>query len=660
MLGLEKKDRYDLFVKFLLIAVAIISLFAAIYMNLTFGRSAINSDSEGAYRFFRSIEKTHSLYPKTWNTGNGEVYLIHPWYFCALFNFLIKDSALATQLGYSAGLFCVCAGFVWLYKKAFKNDAWTIAIPFLICFIKSEDARFLILIYTCSSGTFLIITFCAALFFYAINRRPVSKVALFLHGVLVVLMVGSGIRNIAEYVLPILLALALYIFFFQREYKWEIAMKTGWTLILPTILGRLLYKYLCATHNMNFGDNSSLKLDFSIAAIIESIKDSCHNTCVIFGYNLNNNVYLNALVVIMTIALCVVFPILQLVRIKKSNDNEKGYILYAFMHNWVLLTAIILSHKTQERYIYSTVLVCLALSANYIYHVIFEHKFIIRYVLVFIILFVTLIESNGFYRKTDNWRERLAKQYVISQQLIDAGVTKIYGSYWNVHPIEVYSNGNIKSGTAQILGYSLRNILAQIDNDAYEKRDGRCALLLTEKEYNEQYALHGIDPAERLIGHPQQAFIVEDVGILGLMDGSERLIVYVYDEDIIDNFTDGLDDGVLTPRELEFNYGGVWEKDVIYLTHGGIIHGPYLGIAPGYYKVNYDGSNMSVCEVSVYSQQQEGDISFEVESVSDEKIVLDLEIKHYINDIQFYVMNNTEAKAEFYKIELSPYDKEEE
>ncbi|QFJ53949.1 hypothetical protein [Pseudobutyrivibrio xylanivorans] len=640
------------YTKLVLMIAVVVSAFVVVYVNLTYGQTVIHSDSAIAYRYFKSVEKTHELYPSTWNTGNGEVYTFSVLPFVIICNFLIGKASVACSVAYTTVYLILCVGFFWLFKKFFKNDAWLIAIPLYSAFLCSGMARFLLLIQGGYDGPVIAVTICAGLFFYVINSKEIPKRVLVIHSILVFMMLTCGVRYIAEYILPLLLALAIFVFLKKRKDYVEIVKRTSTTLLAPALLGHIVYKIICSHHNMNFGDNSSLQLDFSVARIIESIKNTIVNACIIFGYTENGSRLTNWISILITLLICVVFPVLQLVRIKNLSDNEQGYLSFGAIHNMALIGVIVLSHKTEERYLYGTVVVFLIISANYIYHVIANDREILRYLIVFLFVLATLRLSYGYSKMTIGWRERLATREHFVEELSAHGITKVYGTYWVGYPNEVYSNGQIRSGAYKVFGASLGEIVAQVDSDAFEPTEGRCGLIFTENEYNEQMRVYGSDPATRLVGEPAEVYVIDGLELGDLYDGSVRVFVYVYKNDIADRFTNGLDDGILNPRELDFNYGGVWEEDVIYITQGGIVHGPYLNISPGHYIVTVNGKNLNICEFDIYSQQQNEDIEYTLLSVSDEQAVMDLTIKKYINDIQFYVMNNMDGKAEFYNITI--------
>ena len=632
-----------------------ISFLTAVYVILTYGQPCTHSDSAIDFRFFNSVKASKQLYPDTWTTANGEVYTFNILPLTLVMNFLVKNAALSRALASAVFYAITCLGFIWLFRRCFKNQGWAIAMPLFSVYLCSDIARDMDLIQAAYNAPAIAVTVCAGLFFIILIETENTVKNMVFHSILLFIMLTGGIRYVAEYVLPLVMALPVVIFIINREqdrkYKVDAVKKSTLLLIVPSALGYLLYQYICHTHNMNFGDNSTPQIGFSLQIIGENISATCENIAIAFGYDTGRNPLVNGCIIVIAILICVVLPAFQIIKIKSLGKKEQCYIIFGLAHNLVLTGAILLCDKTEERYILSCIFVCIIISSSYLYSFIKDKNRRLGYTALAAFVLVSGFLSVKLFKVADNWKDRMAARQDICQQLLAHNVSKGYGTYWVGYPNEVYSNGRIKFGAFRIGGASLRKFVAQVDDDAFEKAEGRCCLMFTEEEYTDQINLYGVDPAVRMVGAPSESFIIENPYLQDFIESS-KIIVYVYEEDICDRLTDGLTDGILTPRELDFNYVGEWSEDKIVLANGGIIHGPYITIAPGHYKVSVKGSNLEVCEFSIKSEEVQQYIEYNVESVAEDTAVIDLNIKKYVNDIQFYVINSTDEAAEFYRVEV--------
>ena len=169
-----------------------------------------------------------------------------------------------------------------------------------------------------------------------------------------------------------------------------------------------------------------------------------------------------------------------------------------------------------------------------------------------------------------------------------------------------------------------------MDDHVYEKTSGKSCLVLT-KEENDALNLeyNNNDNIERIVGKKYEQFILNDVYLFNHYTDeyyTDDLIAYVFDEDISERILDGTDDGLLIPREMDFNDLGERQEDKIYLTLGGVIHGPYANIDKGHYHVTIEGENLSICGAAVMSEQAQENIIYTVESINDKTIEIDLTI----------------------------------
>ena len=234
--------------------------------------------------------------------------------------------------------------------------------------------------------------------------------------------------------------------------------------------------------------------------------------------------------------------------------------------------------------------------------------------------------------------------------MLSRGISKAYGSFWNIYPLQVYSNNEIISGAVNIYPRKLEKWYWLVDNSAFERVEGKSCVILSEEENEE-----GSSSAYVQCGVPVDIFTIKDVYLWRNYTHEyykTDLIVYMYDEDVADTLTDGLKDGILTVSDMDFNWIGRLNSDSIVLGNGGIIHGPYSEIAKGNYRVTIEGDSLTNCQTWIISESNPENISFSVDSLTDNVIEIELSVINYVNDLQVVLYNDTDEEAKFYQIRV--------
>ena len=645
---------------------AFIALASAIYAIMTYGQTYVHGDSAISIRFLNAVKASGNLYPKSWNGVNGEIYTFNTLPISMVTLSLIKNKPLARALSSAISFALACLGLVWLSKKLFKNNSWIFMLPMFCVFISSDNARDMNLLQAAYCPQMVAMTFVVGLFLALWLKEIKDKRWWLLHAFLVFLMLTGGKRFIAEYLLPLFFVLAfdLLIKVVSEKGKFEYKEATckycsvALAVAIPSILGILLNKYINTTRNMSANGNSVFSIAFDPATLLNNIKLTIYNAISIFRYRAEGNLVFNAIAIIVALFVCVILPLLQLVRIKALNEAESQFALFAFLHNGIMLAAIILCSLTTERYLLSVVYVCIILSGEYLYELYFNHSEMVKIIVTVAICLTTFAYSYNLLKVTVGWKDKLDAQVSVCQQLKDRGVTKVYATYWPGYPVEIYSDNEITVAGISLEAYGLKKYYWHVDDNVFKKKDGKACLLLTEEEESRIYqASEGADPIERMIGKPYERFTMNGAILFNNDEDyyySSNLAAYVFDsDDVADTLIDGLHDGVLVPREMDFNSLGNRTDDEIYLGQGGILHGPYDTIQAGHYTVKINGKNLNVCGTDVTSQQSQESISFKVLSETEDCKEIDLVISTTVEDIQFYLTNDTDETAEFYNITVA-------
>ncbi|QFJ53948.1 hypothetical protein [Pseudobutyrivibrio xylanivorans] len=656
-----KKNRSWMFIYF----AAFIAAVSAIYTIMTYGQTYIHGDSAISIRFLNAVKATGNLYPKSWNGVNGEVYTFNTLPISLLMMTIIKNKPFARALSSAISFVLAGSGMIWLSKKLFKNNSWAFMLPVFCVFISSDNARDMNLYQAAYCPQMVALTFVVGIFLGLWSDELKSKKWWAVHFILLLLMLTGGKRFIAEYFLPMMFVLGmefiLYIISKDKRYTTkDLTHKYGVAtamIIVPFALGFLLNRYINISRNMSANGNSKFTISLNPESIILNIKLTVRNAITIFGYRADGNATFNAMAIIATGLICVVFPLMLLCYFKNMEKFECLYVLFGFLHNAIMLAAVILCSQTSERYVLSVVYVCIVLSGCYLYRVFTKKKIVINIFIVVALFLITMTYSLNLLKVTVGWKDKLNAQESVCQQLLDKGVTKVYATYWPGYPLEIYSDGKLTVAGVSPAKLGLMKYYWHVDEHVFEKKEGKTCLLLTEAEDNGLVLdYYSGDPIDRIIGLPYERFVINDAY---LFDNdidkyyTTNLVVYVFEnDDVADTLLDGTHDGVLVPREMDFNDLGVRTPDVIYLTLGAIIHGPYDSLQAGHYTVRINGKNLNVCGTDVSSEQAQGNIAAQVVSESEDCKVIDLIITNTVEDIQFYLTNGTEETAEFYNITI--------
>lgn len=648
------KKLKDNIVIVVLAIIAIVCYISVIYTVLTYGQVTIDSDVSLVYRFYKAVLNTKSIYPESWNAVNGEVYAFTRLPVNLVMLSILKNKTLAIVLS-NALLFTVSnIGFIWLTKKFFGNNSWVLCVPAYSVFLCAKNARTMIFLHGAYGPMIIIFTFGLGLLWLSIKGDRFSVGATVIHSLMLFLMILGGKRHIAEYLLPVMATIVIYAFIINRDRKKRIVIikRSTTRLLIPSALGYILYKYVCSTHNMNFGKNSNPNFGQGIGVLAENFVEYLKNLYVVFGYNPDKKQIFNILVIVICSFVCFIFPVMQAVEFKKLNEKEKAFYIFGIVHNIELLAAIVLGNMNQLRYLLSSIFILIIISSNYCYKKLIglrrEH---LKFAFVAGFFMLTVIFLRDLLKLPIGWQEKYAEKVSIAEELEEHGITKGYASFWLAYPNEVYASGNLTFGAVDIAEMSFMKQYSNCDDSAYEYKEGLSCIVLSEEECQSIRDVIGDDFIVKMVEEPIDKFEIVTPHLSELY-GTRKLIVYVFDEDICDRLTDGLRDGVLTPRELLCSKYAkrMKNKELVYMKKGGIIHGPYKKIAPGEYTITYKGTNLMNCDAYAMSEDAPDSICFEEVSRTNNEIVLDLKVSNYVEDVQFYLINNDTELAVFEKI----------
>ena len=193
----------------LLKTVCFAAVTVAAYSILTYGQTDIHSDTATATILAESIRKHHSLFPKTWNYANGDIWVLSINLPVMLAMCFISNQSLARTVG---SLIWVClarVGVVYQSKKMFKDKSWMLSIPIFGVFLFNMGD--MLLYQAAYTSQILWISVCTMLLYFIYKMYDEKKAGKYLigYGILMILLVMSGIRLLAEQAVPALGAIVV-------------------------------------------------------------------------------------------------------------------------------------------------------------------------------------------------------------------------------------------------------------------------------------------------------------------------------------------------------------------------------------------------------------------------------------------------------------------
>lgn len=639
----------------LLKTVCFAAVAVAAYSILTYGQTDIHSDTATATILAESIRKHHSLFPKTWNYANGDIWVLSINLPVMLAMCFISNQSLARTVGSLIWVCLAMVGVVYQSRKMFKDKSWMLSVPIFGVFLfNMGDVMLYQAAYT---GQLLWISVCTTLLYFIYKMYDEKKAGKYLigYGILMILLVMSGIRLLAEQAVPALGAVVVVLYWEiwnKENIDWKkISRKLSYmclAVLVPSGMGYGIYKWLCSWHNVNFTENSQTIFVDSLGTVADNLVKTVLALFECFGFS--GNIPLvsvlgirNMISIIICVILCFVIPFLQWRCIEKEADSVRFFYVFGILHNLIMYILAVFLGKNEARYLLTSIMVFVIISARYIYKYWIKQDNLNQYVWSGLFTVATVVMCIGIGEKSINWANIVREEKNFSQELEQYGVKKGYASYWNAYTNEIYSDLKISFGAVLVSTNGISPQKWLVDDATYAYRDGiRSCLILNENEnalISKNISL--------LFGEPVE--ILKKTKILGPINTTledSEVHVYIFDHDIAHDMNNGLEDGVVLAKELILSdNGGERTSDNLSIYPGGIVYGPYAFLAAGEYEVEIQGKNLDISSYDIYSNQDISAIQYEIMSQSDEKINLRLLLTSNINDLEFHICNYTENQV---------------
>lgn len=528
----EKTGRKVLF------ATLIFSLFTAVYATLTYGQVTFHSDTATATLLAQSVIKNRSLFPKTWNFVNGDLWFLSLHLTTLLPSLLLKNQALAREIGSVLLYVPAVLSMVYFCRRIFKNDSWLLAVP-----------MYLVHLYGCADHTLyqasyaeMMLWMCLLVgFFYEVYRRYEEKHSvkyLLLFAVFTALVSLQGARFLAELTVPLWCTCLILIYLKIREQKdedidWKGSAKKALycsaVVLIPALLGAGLYVLLTRADlfAMVNSDDNALVFVPTMTAAVKNFAETVGNFFLNFAYREKSHFpSLSAIqtmsAMVMCVLVCFVVPFLQAKKLKEEDGAVRFFFCYAMVHNALMLFIVIFFGKTTPRYILTSIFTLILISARYIWCYWLKLPNFRKYLWLALFVLATGIQCLGFLRDTATWKDDLYREKAVVREIEDRGITKAYGTYWRAYKYEVLSDLKIRFGGVTVYQKSgIKPYYWLVDDSAFEKTDGRTCLVLADWEYKDfETAL------KTYLGEPEEFVSVGDYRIL------------FFDHDIITDMND--------------------------------------------------------------------------------------------------------------------------
>lgn len=626
--------------------VFITSIAVVMYALFTIGQAYVHADSSIATRYVRSMLEQRTLFPEGWYFVNNEIYVFNLAPISMITGVLINNQSVARVLASAIGITLAMTGVIYMTKKVFKCNAWKLIFPLIILLNAGANSRDMVLYQAAYMPQLVALTFVAALYvliFIKTRDSGMLRTKMYWgYAVLVFSMGVSGIRYLAELVLPLIGAIGL--FFLLDVIKKRQKLKNALVVFIKNVLligvpfgvGYAAFKYILSHHRVATKTSSNghfMTVATSFEKFISNIEDSIASLESNFGVYDKNIFWYIGLIFIVSIFFVV--PIVQLINLKKENEEARIYILFCILHNLEFLIIAIILGINNSRYLLSSFFISCIILGIYIWEKIIQKSLAGNIIISILMAVIGLLGVSSLLKESDGWSEKLVSQKNAASILVDKGLTKGYGTYWNAYALQTYSDNAILTGAVTFEGNNVTQYLWLNDKNVFNDSGENTFLIIASDE---------MDTANlSLLGPPIDEFEINDVYEYNvykdIYEGKDfRVYVYPYDIGLL--FADSYSDGYLTAKDMFFNDKVVLTDGQIQIYSDGLICGPYSIIDDGEYEITYVGEGLDLCEYDIYSELTQDNIKYEEVYRDDKKMVVNLTITESVEDIQFRVFNN--------------------
>ena len=484
--------------------ICFFGLAIALYSALTYGQTVVHSDTAIATILAASQVKHGSMFPSTWNYGNGDVWVLGTNIATMPFMLILHDQSLARMLGTCLWILLACGSVFFMSRKLFGDSSWKIIIPFSILFFTDPVSSDMILWEAAYTGMLIHLCVILALVWSLYSTEDIRNLhgqnkklgELFFLAVLLIADTTAGTRYIGELVLPLLITIPV-LYLIESAGPAENAKETVrkllpsiLMLVIPSAIGFFCYKRISNTHNMNNTVYNAMVFSGGIDSWWKNFQNLVthrfENCGIEMGVAVTSVVGLkNFVSVFFTITTSFVIPVLQAIRIRAEKKNVQFLCLFALVHNILIALLIVFMGKSNPRYMLSSQFLEIIISARYIYtYWIKENKSALTRMLFISVIGMGVLINSAYYMKlSKGWREKLEQKKDFAAWLKSSGCKKGYATYWNAYTNEVYTDLGMRFGGVYLADKRPAPFLWLVDSDVFDYSENTAScLLLDEKE----------------------------------------------------------------------------------------------------------------------------------------------------------------------------------
>lgn len=618
-----------------------------IYSCMTYGQSSLHSDTSTAFLLAREQIKNFCLLPKDWCYANGDIWLLSQNLIGIPITLIFHNQIVGRCLESLIIVFITLICISYHSKKIFQDKSFLIIIPlFCICLRNMLDLNLYQAAYT---PQMLFITLSTAWFYLAMNSKKL-KYFIYLFW-LILFMTANGTRNIAEIVVPLIGTLCILFYLQFRNDKFKNYVKEIKNLliylciiIVPTIFGSILYLWIYLNHYVINTINNTLVFVDSLASVWNNIILTIQNAISIFGYSGNAKVIsLNGITNLISIAISIlivfIIPFLQIKKISQENKGEQYFIIFGIIHNMLMLFLIIFLGKTTDRYLLTSIFICILISGHYIYKYWLKDLNLLHTVTMGGIILTIFIESVNMLQMSNNWQDNLNIKLSTVEALENHGLKYGYATYWNAGVNTLNSDFKVQVNALSMANNvdgsmeSLSPMYWLSSKEWYRSSswDGPTFLLLTANENN----IFQASTLPKILGATIDQFDIPRTG----------MYVYAYNYNIID-VLDGYVYYNYSLSNGSFLNNGEDIGGIRHINSGGISAGPYIRLQKGSYMVNILGNNLNLADVDCTYNNGKNKLKISNCQVTESEIKYNINVKQDCENVEARVFNNTKDNTD--------------
>ena len=517
-----------------LCVIAIVSVCVAVFSIMTVGRVSINSDTATPVLLLKSQNEAKSMFPDSWCYANGAVWFLSLETMLRPF-MLVGSAVLARNLCSVMVVVLFSIGLILLDRDVFRNRSYLMVIFLVLIGMWGSSEHILY------QGAYLwVITrmiFQIWLFCKICNSENGCILWYILLGILVCIRAVGGVRELGDNVVPMLGAALITLLFDLNREKLIFWIKRIIPIVTGAVIGFGVNQYIAQTHIVNNTDRNSMMMISSLNEIGDVVFIYIKNLFFSFGYNGGTSLISlaglrNLCSVVMCVFFVIVIPSLQIRKLKEESEVFQLFFTYATLHCLIVIIMIMFCGEFEPRYVITVIFLSCVISCYYIKKYWIDKGFLGKNLFMFAFIIVSTIGIVGMIGDSNGWRDQYNAEMSFVSELRSHNLSKGYGDYWATYMLDVYSEGDIRTGAVSVSEEGITPHRWLVDEKVFVPDDINTFLML-EVEQNELIE----ENIEDFFGKPLEIFETKWCGY-------KPVVIYVFDHDIMG------DKGIIEKKDI--------------------------------------------------------------------------------------------------------------